>query len=96
MDKIKLKDINFDSFEMLAQQGTKSSIYRNGNRCIKMLDRLYDDEREAVFRKFLDIEELEIEILKKDIEIARLKKGYMVKGVGAEKEYVTTFNKNIK
>ena len=42
------------------------------------------------------IEELELEILKKDIEIARLKKGYMVKGVGAEKEFITTFDKNIK
>lgn len=42
------------------------------------------------------IEELELELLKKDIEIARLKKGYMVKGVGAKKEYVTTFDKNIK
>ena len=42
------------------------------------------------------IEELELELMKKDIEIARLKKGYMVKGVGAEKEYVTTFNKNMK
>ena len=42
------------------------------------------------------IEELELEILKKDIEIARLKKGYMVKGVGAEKEFVTTFDKNMK
>ena len=40
------------------------------------------------------IEELELEIMKKDIEIARLKKGYMVKGVGQEKEFVTTFNKN--
>ena len=34
--------------------------------------------------------------MKKDIEIARLKKGYTVKGVGVEKEFVTTFNKNIK
>lgn len=42
------------------------------------------------------IEELELEIMKKDIEIARLKKGYMVKGVGAKKEFVTTFNKNTK
>ena len=42
------------------------------------------------------IEELELELMKKDIEIARLKKGYMVKGVGAEKEFVTTFDKNIK
>lgn len=42
------------------------------------------------------IEELELEILKKDIEIARLKKGYIVKGVGAEKEYITTLDKNTK
>lgn len=42
------------------------------------------------------IEELEIELMKKDIEIARLKKGYTVKGVGQEKEFVITFNKNIK
>ena len=42
------------------------------------------------------IEKLELEILKKDIEIARLKKGYQVKGVGHQKEYVTTFDKNTK
>lgn len=41
-------------------------------------------------------EELELELMKKDIEIARLKKGYMVKGVGVEKEFITTFNKNTK
>ena len=34
--------------------------------------------------------------MKKDIEIARLKKGYMVKGVGQKKEFVTTFKKSIK
>ena len=42
------------------------------------------------------IEELELELMKKEIEIARLKKGYMVKGVGAEKEVVTIFDKNTK
>lgn len=42
------------------------------------------------------IEELELEIMKKDIEIARLKKGYNVKGVGQEKVFVTTFNRNTK
>lgn len=41
-------------------------------------------------------EELEIELMKKDIEIARLKKGYAVKGVGQKKEFITTFNRNIK
>ena len=42
------------------------------------------------------IEKLELELMKKEIEIARLKKGYMVKGVGAEKEFITTFDKNTK
>lgn len=42
------------------------------------------------------IEELELELMKKEIEIARLKKGYMVKGGGDQKEFVTTFDKNIK
>ena len=42
------------------------------------------------------IEDLELELMKKEIEIARLKKSYMVKGVGAEKEFVTTFDKNTK
>ena len=42
------------------------------------------------------IEELELEIMKKDIESARLKKGYVVKGGGVQKEYVTTFDKNTK
>ena len=41
------------------------------------------------------IEELELELMNKKIEIAR-KKGYNVKGVGQEKEFVTTFYKNIK
>ena len=34
--------------------------------------------------------------MKKEIEIARLKKGYVVKGVGAEKEFVTILDKNMK
>lgn len=42
------------------------------------------------------IEELELEVMKRDIEIARLKKGYMVKGVGQQKEFVTTLDKNMK
>ena len=42
------------------------------------------------------IEELELELMKKEIEIARLKKGYIVKGVGAEKEFVTTLDRNTK
>ena len=47
-------------------------------------------------KKGTEIEELKRQLAKKDIEIERLKKGYIVKGVGAKKEYVTTFDKNTK
>lgn len=43
-----------------------------------------------------EIEKLKSELLKKEIEIARLKKSYQVRGVGAKKEFVTTFEKNTK
>ena len=41
-------------------------------------------------------ERLELENLKLRIENERLKKGYIVKGVGANKEYVTTLDANTK
>ena len=51
-------------------------------------DPLYDD---------LSNEELKNMLMKKDIEIARLKKGYLVKGVGTEnKVFVTLSKKNTK
>jgi transposase len=43
-----------------------------------------------------EIEKLKKELLKKEIEIERLKKGYQVKGGGETKEYVTTFDVNTK
>ena len=43
-----------------------------------------------------EVEKLKREILKKEIEIERLKKGYLVKGGGETKEYVTTFDVNTK
>ena len=41
-------------------------------------------------------ERLQLKIKKLEIENARLKKGYQVKGVGAKKEYVTIFDVNMK
>lgn len=41
-------------------------------------------------------EELELENLRLKIEVARLKKGYRVKGVGSKKEYVTIKDLNTK
>lgn len=41
-------------------------------------------------------EELVLENLKLKVEVARLKKGYLVKGVGSKKEYVTIKDLNTK
>lgn len=41
-------------------------------------------------------EELELKLLRKEIELMRLKKGYVVKGVGAKKEYVSISGANMK
>ena len=43
-----------------------------------------------------EIDKLKRELLKKEIEIERLKKGYQVKGGGVQKEFVTTFDANMK
>ena len=47
-------------------------------------------------RHLSEADKLKREILKKDIEIERLKKGYQVKGGGDQKEFVTTFDANMK
>ena len=46
--------------------------------------------------KKTEIEQLKEDLLKKEIELMRLKKGYVVKGVGAKKEYVSLLDVNIK
>ena len=51
----------------------------------------------AVQNKHLSEEDrLRLTIAKQEVEIARLKKGYFVKGVGANKEYVTGKEKTMK
>ena len=43
-----------------------------------------------------EVERLRLIVAKQEIEISRLKKGYWVEGVGANKEYVTGNGKNMK
>lgn len=50
----------------------------------------------GTFKAKTTIEELEKENIKLQIEIERLKKGYLVKGVGAKKVFVSINNKNFK
>ena len=41
-------------------------------------------------------EKLKLKVLQLEIEVARLKKGYQVKGVGIKKEYITIKDLNMK
>ena len=43
-----------------------------------------------------EVERLRLIVAKQEVEIARLKKGYWVEGVGANKEYVTGSGTNTK
>jgi transposase-like protein len=47
-------------------------------------------------KSLTDLEALELENFKLKLEVERLKKGYTVKGVGSNKEYVPTSKMNIK
>lgn len=60
MDKIKLSDINFSSLQKLQQQGTKATIYKDGYTCFKILDGLYEDEKELLYKKFIDMDGIKI------------------------------------
>jgi transposase-like protein len=47
-------------------------------------------------KNLTEIERLRLELAKKEVECERLKKGYLVKGVGLRKEYVIISKKNSK
>jgi transposase len=47
-------------------------------------------------KSLTEVERLRLLVMKQEIEIERLKKGYWVEGVGANKEYVTGCDKNTR
>jgi transposase len=47
-------------------------------------------------KSLTEVERLRLLVIKQEIEIERLKKGYWVEGIGANKEYVTGYDKNTK
>lgn len=56
------------------------------------------EEPKSSNHKYMEMtkEELIEELMKSKVREVRLKKGYMVKGVGAEKKYITPVNKSSK
>lgn len=81
MDKIKLTDIDLSKLEFSKNQGTKSTIYIQDNLCIKILDKLYPEEKKLLLKKVSEMDDISIEnvLLPKSIIIENGKlKGYIM------------------
>ena len=74
----------------------KKKYRENGIEGLKSQKRMNNPTLGKYNRHPSEVEKLKKELLKKEIEIERLKKGYLVKGGGDQKEYVTTFDANTK
>lgn len=61
MNKINIKEINLSSLQKLNSQGTLSTIYTDGNLCYKILNDYYQNEKEDLYRKFLEMEGIKID-----------------------------------
>lgn len=60
MQKINFNDIDFSSLKKLAQQGNTSTIYTDGTNCFKILDKFYDEEKELLYKKLLNMDGINI------------------------------------
>ena len=56
MNTINIKDIDLSKLKKLNSQGTKSTLYEYNDKCIKILDGLYDSEKISLYRKFRDMD----------------------------------------
>lgn len=60
MEEIKLKEIDLSILQKIQSQGTKSTIYTDGDLCYKFLDGLYPNEKIDLYKKFLDMDGIKI------------------------------------
>ena len=61
MERIQLKDVDFSKLQKLQYQGTKASLYKDGNICYKFLDGLYEEEKDELYKKMLDMDGIKME-----------------------------------
>ena len=61
MEIVKLNDIDLSNLEKSRFQGSTSTIYKNNDTCIKMLDKLFPEEKEIIYRKFLAMDGIKLD-----------------------------------
>lgn len=74
------------AFNKNGEKGLDPKIHRRGNPFAAL----------HTSKSLSELDRLRLENAKQRVEIERLKKGYMVKGAGASKEFVTSFDPNMK
>ena len=105
----KLKYVHLHLDEHLAVRQIEKE-YGIGNALVSTWVKRYLEEGEAALephngnpyaalhrsKNLSEVERLRLLVAKQEVEIARLKKGYWVEGVGADREYVTGSGKTTK
>jgi transposase-like protein len=74
------------SYHKYGEEGLNPQNHRKGNPFAAL----------HTSKNLSELDRLRLENAKQRVEIERLKKGYMVKGAGAKKEFVTSFDPNMK
>ena len=106
-EKAKLIRLHLDEHKSLSQIEKEYSV---SNGLVSTWVKKYLEEGEAALephngnpyaalhssKSLSEVERLRLIVARQEVEIARLKKGYWVEGVGANKEYVTGNGKNTK
>ena len=106
-EKLKYVQLHLDDHMSLMQIEAKYGI---NNRLISAWTKKYLEEGEDALeshngnpyaalhssKSLSEVERLRLLVAKQEVEIARLKKGYWVEGVGANKQYVTGSGKTTK
>lgn len=100
--EIKLKAINMHLSDHVSMRSVAKEFGISSGMLSNWIRVYLDEGEEALNRRpgnpyaalhtsksMSEVERLKLIVAKQEVEIARLKKGYFVKGVGADKEYVT-------
>ena len=105
----KMKYIRFHLDEHIALNQIEREYGIRNTLVAEWVKRYLQDEEEALeprngnpyaalhrSKNLSEVERLRLLVAKQEVEIARLKKGYWVEGVGANREYVTGSGKTTK
>ena len=60
MNKINYNDIDFSLLKKSEIQGTTSTVYENGDECIKIINGLFPYEKRDLYKKFLEMDGIKI------------------------------------